>query len=106
MLSLKHSYVGLIQDEDYQRLLHDITIERSKFAKVQGTISGQSFLQGIVDDLFISLEVHHLFTTKPTFEKYIEVDEAYIRVIKFSCLDEEKWYKFVELTTWDKFFRK
>ncbi len=64
MASLNYSHDELVQVEDYNILLHDLKIEKSKFVKVKGVISGQIFRQGIMDDLFISHEVHHLFICK------------------------------------------
>lgn len=51
----------LVQHKDYQQMLHDIERDKSKFSKVKGIISGKICLQGIVEDLFISHEIHHIF---------------------------------------------
>ena len=45
---------------------------------------------------FIHHEIKHIFTVKPTFTKYIEVDEIYHKVIKASIPDEEWWDKLYE----------
>lgn len=77
--------------------MYKITKDNSKFAKVKGKISDKSFLEDLQDDLSIGHEIHHFFLTKPTFEKYNEVDETYRKVIKFSSPSEEEWDKFLGL---------
>ena len=39
----------------------------------------------------------HLFVVKPTFKKYTEVDETYIKLIEYSILDEERLEKICQL---------
>jgi len=95
--ALRHSTDQLIPLEDYQYKLHQITTHKTKFSKVKGTINGKAFLEGLKYDLFIQHEVSHLFITRPTFEKYIEVDEAYKKVTKFSIPDEKRWDRLLEL---------
>jgi len=46
---------------------------------------------------FIQYEVKHIFTVKPKFEKYTEVDEIYQSIIKLTIPDEKMWEKLCDL---------
>lgn len=48
-------------------------------------------------DLLIQHNIKNMFITKPTFEKYIEVDESYRKLLKFCILDEKIWENLFEL---------
>ena len=87
----------LVQLEDYQTKLRDIIKDRSKFAKITGTITGKAFIGGLNFDFLIRHEVPHLFLAKPTFKRYTEVDEFYRKLSRFSLPDEKKWEKLCEL---------
>jgi len=73
----------LIPLENYHHRLHEIASDRTNFAIVNRIISGKALFEGLEYDLFIQHEVQHLFITKPTFDKYTEVDASYRKVIKF-----------------------
>ena len=45
---------------------------------------------------FIPHEIKHIFTVKPTFTNYTELDEIYRKVIKASIPDEERWENIFE----------
>lgn len=94
---LRHASGQLIPLEDYQYKLHQIATDITKFTKVKGIISGKSFFECLEYDHYIQHEVSHLFITKPTFEKYTKVDEAYRKVTKFVIPDEKRWDKLLEL---------
>jgi len=83
--------------EEYQRRLHSIAIDNSKFVKIKGTITRKAFIEGLSFALLIQHEIKHLFIVKPTFQKYTEVDETYKKLIKFSIPDEERWEKICQL---------
>lgn len=87
----------MIPLENYKQRLHEISLNRAKFSKFKGIIIGKEFLEGLEYDIFIQHEIQHLFITKPTFEKYSKVDEAYRKVTKFSILDDQRWDKVLEL---------
>ncbi len=77
--------------------MHDIAIDKAKFFNIKGTITGKAFMEDLTYDLLIHHEIKHLSITKPTFEKYIEVDSSYRKVLKFSIPDENIWDKLCEL---------
>ena len=49
------------------------------------------------NEFYIQNELKHVFTVKPTFAKYIEVDEIYRRVIKLTVQDEKRWEELCDL---------
>lgn len=65
--SLRWMTENLVPLEEYQRMLHAIATDKSRFAKIQGTIIGKSFTEGLSFDLLIKNEIKHLFVVKPTF---------------------------------------
>lgn len=46
---------------------------------------------------FTKREIQHLFLTRSMFEKYIEVDDSYRKLTKFSIPDNKRWDKLLEL---------
>ena len=54
-------------------------------------------MEGLSYDLLTQHEIKHFFIAKPTLKKYTKVDEAYIKFVNFSIIDEEIWDKFCEL---------
>lgn len=68
-----------------------------KFSGIKGTMTTRSFLETMENDFYIQNEVKHVFTVKPTFAKYIEVDEIYKRVIKLTIPDIKMWEELCDL---------
>jgi len=48
-----------------------------KFSGIKGNMTRREFLETMANDFYIQNEVKHVFTVKPTFPKYTEVDEIY-----------------------------
>jgi hypothetical protein len=67
---------------DYKKRLSEVSKESSKFARIQGSITGKAFLDALQLDISIQHEIRYIFLTKPTFAKYTEMDEVYRRLIK------------------------
>ena len=76
LLGLQDRGGKLIPLEDYQHRLHEITVDKAKFSKIRGIKMRKTFIKDLNYDLFIQREIKHLFRTRPTFEKYTEVDES------------------------------
>jgi len=95
--TLKNSNGKLIPKENYQEQLCNIVADASKFSKAKGAISGEAFLEGLQFDLNIHHEIHHLFSNKPTFQTYTEVDERFRNMVRFSITGEECWDQLLEL---------
>lgn len=87
----------LIDLEEYQMKLCSIANAKSRFGKIKGTIIGKAFIEGLIYDLLIKHEINHVFVVKPTFQKYIEVDEPFRRIIKYEIQYEERWEKLCKL---------
>lgn len=87
----------LIPLEYYKHRLHVLIVDEAKFVKTRGIITGKAFIEGLNYDLFIQHENKHLFLTRPTFEKYNEVDESYRKLVNFFILDDKRWDKLCEL---------
>jgi hypothetical protein len=62
---------------DYKKRLDDVAKDISKFSGIQGSINGKEFLDELQLDIIIQHETRYIFITKPTFAKYIEMDEVY-----------------------------
>jgi hypothetical protein len=60
----------LITLPDYNHKLKIVAKDNSKFAGIQGSITGKDFLETLEFDLSIQREIKHIFITKPTFSKY------------------------------------
>ena len=81
----------LVELTDYQQKLYTIAKEKSNFSTIKGTIIGKSFMETLKFNLLINHEIKQLFLIKLTFQKYVEVDETYRKLVKLSILDENRW---------------
>jgi hypothetical protein len=81
----------LITLSDYKQKILTIAKDGSKFAGIQGSITGKAFLETLQLDLSIQHEIKYIFITKPTFAKYIEMDETYRRLLKVSIPSQKRW---------------
>jgi len=54
----------------------------------RGVATPRVVLNALRDTLFILDEIRHIFPVKPTFTKYIEMDEIYRRLTKISIPDK------------------
>jgi hypothetical protein len=75
---------NLITLSDYKKKIITMEKDGSKFACIQGTITGKAFLENLQLDLIIQHEIKYTFITKPTFSKYTEIDKTYRRLLKVS----------------------
>lgn len=87
----------LIAQEDYVPKMKEMARSSIKVSGIKGSMKAKEFLETISNDVYIQNEVKHVFTVKPTFSKYIEVDEIYWRVIKLTITDEKRWEEFCDL---------
>ena len=76
---------------DYKKKLDIVAKDSSKFLGIQGSITGKAFLDALQLDINIQHEIRYLFTTKPTFDKYTEMDEVYHRLLKVSIPSHLRW---------------
>jgi len=60
-------------------------------------MTGKAFLEPLAYDLEIQYAIKHIFITKPTFDKYIEVEEVYRKLLKMTIPSEQCWDKLCEL---------
>jgi hypothetical protein len=81
----------LITLSDYKQKISAVAKDGSKFAGIQGSITGKSFLETLQLDLSIQHEIKHIFITKPTFSKYTEMDEIYRKLLKVSIPSKKRW---------------
>jgi hypothetical protein len=87
----------LITWPDYNQKLRTMAKDNSKFAGIQGSITGKGFLSTLQIDLNIRHEIKHIFITKTTFSKYTEMDEIYRKLLKISIPSKKRWDKLCEL---------
>jgi hypothetical protein len=81
----------LITLSDYKQKIITVAKDGSKFAGIQGSITGKSFLETLQLDLSIQHEIKYIFITKPTFAKYTEMDEVYRRLLKITIPSQKRW---------------
>jgi hypothetical protein len=81
----------LITLSDYKQNILTVEKDGSKFAGIQGSITGKDFLETLQLDLSIQHEIKYIFITKPTFSKYTEMDETYRRLLKVSIPSQKRW---------------
>lgn len=60
-------------------------------------MTAKAFLETMSNDFHVQNEVKHIFTVKPTFAKYTEVDEIYRRGTKLTVPDEKRWEELLDL---------
>ena len=81
----------LITLSEYKQKILTVAKYGSKFAGIQGTITGKEFLKTLQLDLSIQHEIKYIFITKPTFSKYTEMDEVYRRLLKVTIPSQKRW---------------
>ena len=82
---------------DYKKRLANVAKDRSNFLGIQGSITGKEFLDALQLDINIQHEIRYIFITKPTFAKYIEMDEVYRRLLKVSVPSHLRWEEICDL---------
>jgi hypothetical protein len=81
----------LITLSDYKQNILTVAKDGSKFAGIQGNITGKAFLDTLQLDLNIQHEIKYIFITNPTFTKYTEMDEVYRRLLKIAIPSQKRW---------------
>jgi len=81
----------LITLPDYKQKLNTVGKDSSKFAGIQGSITGKAFMETLQLDLIIQHEIKYIFITKPTFSKYTEMDEIYKKLLNISIPGKKRW---------------
>jgi hypothetical protein len=82
---------------DYKQKIAMVAKDSSKFSGIQGSITGKAFLETLQPDLSIQHEIKYIFTVKPTFSKYTEVDEIYRRMLKVTTPSQQRWEELCNL---------
>ena len=82
---------------DYKKRLTEVSKNNSKFAGIQGSITGKAFMDALQLDISIQHEIKHIFTIKPTFAKYTDMDEVYQRFLKVTLLGHIRWEELCDL---------
>jgi hypothetical protein len=72
----------LITLSDYKKKLATVAKDSSKFSGIQGSITGNAFLDALQSNINIQHGIQYIFIVKPTFSKYTEMDEVYRRLLK------------------------
>ena len=95
--SLKVINDKLMTLPDYKKRLSEVSKDSSKFAGIQGSITGKEFLDALQFNISIRHEIRYIFLTKPTFSKYTEMDEVYRRLLKVTVPGHLRWEKLCDL---------
>jgi hypothetical protein len=77
--------------------LVEVSKDNSKFAGIQGSITGKSFMDALQLDISIQHEIKHIFVIKPTFSKYTDMDEVYQRLLKVTVPGHIRWEELCDL---------
>ena len=67
------------------------------FSGIKGSMVEKDFMETMSNEFHVQNEVKHIFTLKPPFATYTEVDEIYRRVTKLTVPDEKKWEELLGL---------
>jgi len=87
----------LIRHEDYDKKIREVEKEQANSSAMKAIPTGK-VLYHIFENLFyLQHEVKYLFINKPTFAKYIKVDEIFRRMVNIKLPDAETWEKFNDL---------
>jgi len=65
--------------------------------ELRAIMIAKAFIETMSNDFYVQNEVRHIFSVKPTFAKYTEVDEICLRVTKLTIPDERRWEELVNL---------
>jgi hypothetical protein len=82
---------------DYKKRLIEVSKDSSKFAGIQGSITGRAFMDALQLDISIQHEIKHIFVIKPTFSKYTDMDEVYRRLLKITVPGHIRWEELCDL---------
>jgi hypothetical protein len=82
---------------DYKKRLTEVSKDNSKFAGIQGSITGKAFMDALQLDISIQHEIKHIFIIKPTFAKYTDMDEVYRRLLKVTVPGHLRWEELCDL---------
>jgi hypothetical protein len=82
---------------DYKKRLAEVSKDNSKFAGIQGSITGKAFMDALQLDISIQHEIKHIFVIKPTFAKYTDMDEVYRRLLKVTVPGHIRWEELCDL---------
>ena len=82
---------------DYKKRLTEVSKDSSKFAGIQGSITGKAFMDALQLDISIQHEIKNIFIIKPTFAKYTDMDEVYRRLLKVTVSGHIRWEELCDL---------
>lgn len=86
----------LMTREDYMKKLQDISKDTAKSSSIKGSMTRRDFYEAINNISVIQHEIKHIFSVKPTFSRYTEVDEIYRKVTKIYIPHEKGWNNLCE----------
>jgi hypothetical protein len=82
---------------DYKKRLAEVSKDSSRFAGIQGSITGKAFMDALQLDISIQHEIRYIFLIKPTFAKYTDMDEVYRRLLKVTVPSHLRWEELCDL---------
>jgi hypothetical protein len=97
LLGLRVINDKLMKLVDYKKKLAIVAKDSSKFSRIQGSITGNAFLDSLQLDISIQHEIRYIFIIKPTFSKYTEMDKVYRRLLKVSVPSNLRWEELCSL---------
>jgi hypothetical protein len=88
---------GLLSLQDYKQILIKSREDVGKFIGVTGMLRGQLIVELLDDDFFLLWKLRNLFVSPPTYERYIEVEISYKRMMTFKYPTKQDWDQLLQL---------
>ena len=82
---------------DYKQKMAMVAKDSLTFLGIQGSIIGRAFLDTLQPNINIQHEIRYIFIVRPTFSKYIEMDEIYRRLLKVTIPSQLRWEELCNL---------
>lgn len=88
---------NLMIQEDHIERLHKQSKSQASSLGVKALPIGKVLYDCLENLFYIEHEVKHLFSSKPNFAKYTEVDEVYRKMIRMKLPNNEWWTSLIDL---------
>ena len=87
----------LMSQYDYIERINKLARSQASTSGVKSLPNGKVLYDSLENLFYIEHEVKHLFTSKPNFDKYIEANKIYRKMVRIKLLDSEWWTNLTDL---------
>ena len=77
--------------KDYNRKIKEVARDQANNSSKKRMPTRKILYQTFENLFYLQHEVKHLFVNKPTFAKYVEVNEVYRRMVNIKLPDADTW---------------